>query len=144
MMQVGSIFIPVTSIKEATKWYEKNLGVKKIDGWEDGAGFYFPNSSTQLALVQVEAPQPTEFIIKGKKKNVYFNFVVEDINSVFDHLHSNGVINTDIEDYGGMKGFEFFDLDNNTFSIVSESIDSPFHIENVKKVQKMNKKTLES
>lgn len=136
MFKVGSIFIPVTDIVKATKWYEKHLGVKKIGGWEEGAGFYFPDSSTQLGLVEVETPQPTEFVIKGNRKNVYFNFIVQDIEVVFHQLNSNGVVTTDIQDFGGMKGFDFFDLDDNTFSVVSESIDSPFHGDNVKRLQK--------
>ena len=61
MFKIGSIFIPVTDIEKSTDSYEKNLGVKKIDSWEDGAGFYFPIGSTQLALVKVESQQPTVY-----------------------------------------------------------------------------------
>ena len=75
MFTIGSIFIPVTDIQKSTVWYENNLGVKGIDQWEEGAGFYFPSGSTQLALVKVDTPQPTEFTVKGKKKNVYYNEV---------------------------------------------------------------------
>lgn len=42
MFKIGSIFVPVTDIEKATAWYEKHLGVKKIERWEDGAGFYLP------------------------------------------------------------------------------------------------------
>lgn len=135
MFKIGSIFIPVTDMEKSIAWYEKYLGVKKIDSWESGAGFYFPSGSTQLALVKVDSPQPTEFQVKGTQKNVYYNFVVEDIETAFQHFNSNNIVTTEIEDYGGMKGFDFFDLDGNQFSVVNESLDSPFHSDNVRKMQ---------
>jgi glyoxylase I family protein len=135
LFKVGSVFIPVTDMEKSMKWYEKHLGVRKIDTWDGGAGFYFPNSDTQLGLVQVDSPQPTEFVINGKKKNVYFNFLVEDIEEVHKELKNSGVVTSVIEDFGGMKGFEFFDLDNNPFSVVDEVEDSPFHRDQVRKSQ---------
>jgi glyoxylase I family protein len=135
LFKVGSVFIPVTDMEKSMKWYEKHLGVRKIDTWDGGAGFYFPNSDTQLGLVQVDSPQPTEFVISGKKKNVYFNFLVEDIEEVHKELKNSGVVTSVIEDFGGMKGFEFFDLDNNPFSVVDEVEDSPFHRDQVRKSQ---------
>lgn len=135
MFKVGSIFIPVTDLKKSAIWYEENLDAKKIDHWEGGAGFYLPSGSTQLGLVEVAAPQPSEFVIKGKKKNVYFNFIVENIETVHRDLQSRGVATTGIEDFGGMKWFDFYDPDGNTFSIVDEAEDSPFHSDNIKRLQ---------
>lgn len=140
MFKIGSIFIPVTDIEKSTSWYEKYLGVKKIDSWEDGAGFYLPTGSTQLALVKVESPQPTEFIIKGNQKNSYYNFVVDDIEIALQHFKNNGVVTTEIEDFGGMKFFDFFDLDGNPFSAVNEVEGSPFHSDHVKKMQESDLK----
>ena len=135
MFTVGSIFIPVTDVQQSTSWYENNLGVKKIDSWEEGAGFYFPGGSTQLALIKVDAKQPTEFVVQGRKKNVYFNFVVQDIEATHKHLAENGVVTTAIEDFGGMKGFDFFDPDGNPFSVVDEDESSPFHSDRIKERQ---------
>ena len=135
MFTVGSIFIPVTDVQQSTSWYENNLGVKKIDSWEEGAGFYFPGGSTQLALIKVDAKQPTEFVIQGRKKNVYFNFVVQDIEAAHKHLAENGVVTTAIEDFGDMKGFDFFDPDGNPFSVVNEDESSPFHSNRIKELQ---------
>ncbi|WP_044337176.1 VOC family protein [Rossellomorea aquimaris] len=135
MFKVGSVFIPVTDMEKSMKWYEKHLGVRMIDTWDGGAGFYFPNSDTQLGLVQVDSPQPTEFVISGKRKNVYFNFLVEDIEEVHKELKNAGIVTSEIEVFGGMKGFEFFDLDNNPFSVVDEVEDSPFHRDQVRKSQ---------
>ncbi|MEI2366331.1 VOC family protein [Niallia circulans] len=139
MFKVGSIFIPVTDMKKSTDWYVKFLGVKIIDSWEDGAGFYLPTGTTQLALVKVESPQPTEFIIKGEQKNSYFNFVVDDIEAAHQQFRNNGIVTTEIDDFGGMKFFDFFDLDGNPFSVVNEVSNSPFHSDNVRKMQERDK-----
>ena len=135
MFTVGSIFIPVTDVQKSASWYINNLGVEKIDGWEAGAGFYFPNGSTQLALIKVDVPQPTEFVIQDRKKNVYYNFVVQDIEAAHKHLAGNGVVTTAIEDFGGMRGFDFFDPDGNPFSVVNEEESSPFHSNHIKELQ---------
>ena len=135
MFTVGSIFIPVTDVQQSTSWYENNLGVKKIDSWEEGAGFYFPSGSTQLALIKVDAKQPTEFVIQGQKKNTYYNFIVQDIEAAHKHLAENGVVTTAIEDFGDMKGFDFFDPDGNPFSVVNEDESSPFHSNRIKELQ---------
>ncbi|OZU87470.1 glyoxalase [Virgibacillus indicus] len=139
MIKVGSIFIPVTNIEQATEWYEKHLGVKKIEGWGEGAGFYFPDSDTQLGLIEVEETQPSEFVVKGDRKNSYFNFLVKDIDTIYHELNSSGVKTTEIEDFNGMKHFDFFDLDMNAFSVVDEPVDSPFHRDNVKMMQQNRK-----
>ena len=136
MFKIGSIFIPVTDIEKSSAWYEKHLGVQKIDSWEDGVGYYFPNGSTQLGLVKVDAQEPTEFVIEGNKKNAYYNFIVQDIEAAYQHFNDHGVVTTEIEEFSGMRWFDFFDLDGNPFSVVNENINSPFHSDHVKKLQK--------
>jgi glyoxylase I family protein len=140
LFKVGSIFIPVTDLGESMTWYEENLKVKKIEEWgeegtEKGVGYDLPNSPTQLALVEVEKAQPTEFTIKENKRNVYFNFIVDDIEEVYQHFKDNGVTTTEIEEFGCMKCFEFYDLDGKTFSVVFEETSSPFHPDRVKRIQ---------
>ncbi|MDH5160561.1 VOC family protein [Heyndrickxia oleronia] len=137
MFKVGGIFIPVTDLERSKRWYELNLGVTKVDEWQEngldhGVGYVFKDDSTGLALIKVEKPQPTEFTIKGRSKNVYYNFVVEDIEPAYGLLKQNGVKTTEIHDYGVMKGFDFFDPDGNSFSVVSEEIHSPYHKDNLK------------
>lgn len=135
MFKVGSIFIPVTDLGKAVKWYEDNLGVTKIDSWDGGVGFYFPNDDTQLALIQVGESQSTEFTISTDSKNGYYNFLVDDIEEAYEKLHENGVVTTEIDAFGGMKVFDFYDLDGNTFSVVNEVKDSPYHRDEVRKAQ---------
>ncbi|WP_273853071.1 VOC family protein [Guptibacillus spartinae] len=140
MIRIGSVFIPVTDLDKATVWYEENLGVTKIDEWGEGtgkgAGFYFPNGPTQLGLVQVETSQPTEFQVQNEQKNSYFNFLVEDIYAFYHDLKCEGVKTSEIEKFGGMTCFDFYDPDGNPFSVVNEVKDSPFHSDEIKKRQK--------
>ena len=61
--------------------------------------------------------------------------MVDDIETALQHFKTNGVVTTEIEDFGGMKTFDFFDLDGNPFSVVNEVEGSPFHSDNVRKLQ---------
>ncbi|MCA0992117.1 VOC family protein [Pseudalkalibacillus hwajinpoensis] len=139
MIRIGSVFIPVTNLVKAIAWYEKHLDVQKIEEWGDGvgkgAGFYFPNSPTQLGLVQVESATSTEFQVKGEHRNSYFNFLVEDIQDFYRKLNDAGVETTELEDFGGMTCFDFYDLNGNPFSVVNEVKNSPFHSDEIKKLQ---------
>ncbi|MBN8211141.1 VOC family protein [Bacillus sp. NTK071] len=139
MFRVGSVFIPVTDLEEASSWYEKNLGVRKIQEWgegsEKGIGYYFSDGSTQLGLVQVEKVASSEFNVNENKRNAYFNFLVDDIHSVYTQFNENGVRTTALEEFGGMTCFDFYDLDGNPFSVVNEVKDSPFHTDQVMKLQ---------
>lgn len=140
MFRIGGIFIPVTDIEKSTEWYETFLGVKKIDSWEGGVGLYLPTGTAQLALVKVESPQPTEFVIEGSQKNCYYNFIVDDIEAAHQYLKKNDIAVSEIDDFGGMKFFDFFDLDNNPFSVVNEVEGSSFHSDNVRKMQERERK----
>ncbi|WP_409290830.1 VOC family protein [Peribacillus sp. SCS-37] len=139
MFKVGSIFIPVTDIEKSADWYEKYLGARRIDSWEDGAGFYLSSGSTQLALVKVESPQPAEFTIRGSQKNAYFNFIVDDIEAAHQHFLNNGIVTSPIKDFSGMKYFDFVDLDGNPFSVVNEVAGSPYHSDQVRQMQERDR-----
>ncbi|MRX71249.1 VOC family protein [Bacillus lacus] len=139
MLKIGSIFIPVTNLEKSEQWYERILGVKKIDSWGEGTGFYLPLGSTQLALIQVESLQPAHFHINKNEINSYYNFMVDDIESTQQHFRDNDVKTTEIEDFNGMKFFDFYDLDGNSFSVVSEVEDSPYHSDQVRRMQERNR-----
>lgn len=138
MFRIGSIFIPVTNIEESTIWYEKALGAKKIDSWGEGIGLYLPSGLTQLALIKVSSPQPTEFATQDDQKNAYYNFVVDDIEAAYQHLKNHGVTTSEICDFGGMLCFDFKDLDGNPFSVVNEVEGSPYHSDHVKFMQEID------
>ena len=116
MFKVGSIFIPVTDVKKSSEWYEKYLGAKEIDSWEGGAGFYLPT-------------------INENKKKSYYNFVVDDIEAAYQHFNAANITTTEIDAYGDMKFFDFFDLDGNPFSVVNEVTSSPYHSQHIRQLQ---------
>ncbi|WP_404456609.1 hypothetical protein [Oceanobacillus kapialis] len=90
-------------------------------------------------MVKVDSPQPTEFITKGEQKNSYFNFVVDDIETAHQHFKRNGIVTTEIDNFDGMSFFDFFDLDGNPLSVVNEVEGSPYHSDNVRKMQESDK-----
>lgn len=136
MFKVGSIFIPVTDLEKAETWYETTLKAKVIDRWEDGIGLYLTYGSTQIALIKVETIQPSEFNTFGDQMNGYFNFAVQDIHVAYEHFKNLNVKLSNIEDFGGMQCFDFFDLEGNPFSVVNEMVGSPFHSESVERAQR--------
>ena len=126
-MRAGSLFIPVRNLENSAQWYEKHLGVKHIDSWGEGMGFYFPKGPTQLALIQVQETPSTEFQISTRKTNTYFNFLVEDCYQLHEQFKNQEIRVTEIEDFAGMKCFDASDPDGNVLSFVDEPEDSPYH-----------------
>lgn len=135
MFRVGSIFIPVTNLDKSIDWYETHLGVKMIDRWDGGAGFYLPTGTTQVALVKVENKQPSEFQTSPNQRNGYFNFLVKDIDAAYRHFSNAHIKTSAIQDFGGMKFFDFYDLDGNSFCIVNEIEGSPYHSDTISHLQ---------
>ncbi|WP_431800439.1 VOC family protein [Halobacillus andaensis] len=135
MYQLNGVLLPVTDLEKAKDWYERHLGLIQVDEWSEGAGYVFPAGDMTLALIKVEKKQPSEFNITDDKKNVYFNFSVDDIKEAQRKLRNHNVETTEIEDLGFMKKFDFTDPDGNTLSAVIEHPDSPFHKNQIKKLQ---------
>ena len=131
-MRAGSLFIPVRDLENSATWYEQHLGVKRIDGWEEGMGFYFPYGPTQLALIQTDAPPLTEFQVKEGRKNVYYNFLVSDIERLHSTFKQQGVTVGEIDNFGGMLCFDAMDPDGNVLSFVDEPETSPYHSARIK------------
>ncbi|GGF23514.1 hypothetical protein GCM10010954_22900 [Halobacillus andaensis] len=138
MFQIHGVFVPVTDLERSKKWYEEHLGLIKADEWSKGAGYVFPSGSMTIALIKVENTEfTTEFTVEGSYKNVYFNLKTDDIEAAHRKLKANHVKTTDIEDLEFMKKFDFKDPDGNTISVVSEEPSSPFHKNQIKKLQEV-------
>ncbi|KUP07637.1 glyoxalase [Bacillus coahuilensis p1.1.43] len=139
MFTVGSIFIPVNNLEESIEWYQKVLNIHLLDRWESeeekGAGFCFHKGDIQLGLIEVKSSDSTEFNIDDHQKNSYYNFKVGDIKAACHHLMNQDVKVTKIENFGGMKFFDFFDLHGHSFSVVEEVAGSPFHSDHIKRIQ---------
>ncbi|AJD89786.1 hypothetical protein JMA_04690 [Jeotgalibacillus malaysiensis] len=136
MFRVGSVFIPVTNIERSAKWYETHFHVKPIERWDGGAGFYFPDSAVQLGLIEVQASQQSSFLNRNGDHNTYFNLIADDINQVHTQLTESGLNVNAISDFGGMKYFDCEDPDGNVLSIIEEVKGSPFHSDQIEKLQK--------
>ncbi|MFC7364401.1 MULTISPECIES: VOC family protein [Bhargavaea] len=126
-MKIGSIFVPVSDLNHSADWYESRLDLKRIGEWEGGIGYALPDGSAQLALVRTKTQQGTEFFVDEKERHVFFNLLVTDARDLHLKLSTRAVVTTPIKEANGMKYFDFFDLDGNTFSVVEEDPDSPFY-----------------
>ena len=126
-MKIGSIFVPVSDLNHSAEWYESHLGLQRIGEWEGGIGYVLPDGSAQLALVRTKTHQGTEFLLDEKERHVFFNLLVPDARALHLKLSTRAVVTTPIKEENGMKYFDFFDMDGNTFSVVEENPDSPFH-----------------
>ncbi|MBM7579427.1 VOC family protein [Jeotgalibacillus terrae] len=135
MFKVGSVFIPVTDLEYAAKWYQKHFHVRLIEHFEGGAGFYFPDSAVQLGLIKTDSPQDPHFRDHHGQKNSSFNFVADDIAAVHADFTNEGIKVSPLSDFGGMKFFECTDPDGNILSIVEEVPGSPYHSDEIKKLQ---------
>ncbi|KGP91859.1 glyoxalase [Pontibacillus chungwhensis BH030062] len=140
MFQMNSVFIPVTDIERSKKWYENNLGLLKVDEWENGsdhgAGYVFSRGNTGLALIEVTEPQSTAFTRKGSQPNVYFNFSTDDIEGDYQRLVDRNVITSPIQYSEEVSMFDFKDPDGNSFSVVQESSNSPYHENHILMLQR--------
>ncbi|MFG6149698.1 VOC family protein [Halobacillus sp. B23F22_1] len=138
MFQIHGVFVPVTDLERSKSWYEEHLGLIKADEWDEGAGYVFPSGSMTIALIKVENTEfSTEFTIEDSHKNVYFNLKADDIEAAHRKLKANQVEVTPIEDFEFMAKFDSKDPDGNTISIVSEKPSSPFHKNQIKKLQEV-------
>lgn len=144
MLQMNSVFIPVTDIKQSKKWYELVLGLIKVDegknGSDHGVGYIFPKGNTGLALIKVEEPQSTSFKRKGSHPNVFFNFSTDDIEGDYQRLLDKNVITTPIQHSEEISMFDFKDPDGNSFSVVQEAPQSPYHENHIKALQRQHSK----
>lgn len=136
MFKIASIFIPVTDLEQSADWYKTVLGAKKIGSWETGIGMYLESGTTQLTLIKTDSSQTTEFQTQVPQRNVYYNFVVENIEAAHQHFVHHNVSVTAIENFNGIKSFNFFDLENHLFSVVDEDADSPFYSGRITDLQK--------
>ncbi|MFC4353901.1 VOC family protein [Chryseomicrobium palamuruense] len=134
-MRAGSLFIPVRDLEKSAIWYEKHLGVKRIDSWGEGMGFYFPNGPTQLALIVVEETPTTEFSITHARKNVYYNFLTSDIEQLHKEFQNQKIHVSAIKNFGGMLCFDAVDPDGNVLSFVDEPEDSLYYSKQIEKRQ---------
>lgn len=123
-------FIPVKNIVESIDWYVNKFGCKFM--WHDG-GYAALNvtvnhpkegqgnielGQAMITLVQADEVTPLAFGFDGRQHPV-INFYTQDIHFTHEALVSNGVEVSEINEYGTLKSFDFYDLNGHIFGICS-------------------------
>ncbi|MCC2252339.1 VOC family protein [Virgibacillus sp. AGTR] len=123
MIKIGAVFIPVTNMEKSAQWYQEKLGLNPIGAWPDGNGadFYFTEEKQYVTLIKVKKMPPTTFPDITDFQNSYFNFTTADVHALHTELKQKGVHVSEVEDHGAITGFDFYDLDGNTFSVIIDS-----------------------
>lgn len=120
MIKIGAIFVPVRNVEKAIEWYKEKLELHHVGTWPEdtGADFYFTTEKQYLSLVKVEEKQSGTFHVNKDQTLPYYNFSTDNLEAYRKKLQRKGVTVTDIEDLGPVVGFDFFDQDENMFSVV--------------------------
>lgn len=128
--RVDCIFIPVKNIAESIEWYVKKLGCKFM--WHDG-GYAALNVTInnpkegqgnielgQAMITLVQADEVTPLCFKfDNRKHPLINFYTKDIYYTYQTLKGNGVDVSEINEYGPLKGMDFYDLNGHLLGICS-------------------------
>lgn len=109
--------------------------MSEIGRWEGGIGFHFPDGATQLGLIEAQTASSTTFSDRTGQEHVSFNIVCDELESIHDTFERDGLKPSRLQDFGGMRCFDVLDPDGNVISLTSESVDSPFHRDQVQQTQ---------
>ncbi len=122
LVRIGTVYIPVQNLAEATDWYVKHLGAVVSYSDEDKAIINFADAS--FFLVKARAGEQNFFFDVHEKKRFPITFEVDGLNDLIalhDQLKVCGVQLGEIEDRGHAgNNFVFEDLDGNVFDVWSE------------------------
>lgn len=121
LLRVGTIYVPVSFVADASEWYIEKLGAELAYQDDDKAIINIANMSFFL-VKSVE--QTTNFVdIKGNERFI-LTFEVNGMDALYD-LHNDfkvrGINVGEIENRGHVgRNFIFYDLDGNMFDVWSE------------------------
>ena len=108
------IYIPVSNIERAAKWYNNNLDFRII--YKDALFFDMrTESGIQILLIPNEKDMVSQIKYSTGEQPAY-GFIVDDFNEIKRALQTNGVKTGEVFDYFG-HSFSFFDLDGNKIEI---------------------------
>lgn len=108
------IFVPVSDLKRSTAWYTDMLGFEVIHTDEPNAVVMRMNDEkVSFCLVRsYEVKQPA-FPRNDYGVGQYFNLHTTYVSEIHQRLVAKGADVTEIEDFGGFKGFSLTDPDGN-------------------------------
>jgi catechol 2,3-dioxygenase-like lactoylglutathione lyase family enzyme len=130
LARIDCNFIPVKNIAESIDWYVNKLGCKFM--WHDG-GYAALNvtvnnppegqgniilGQAMITLVQADEFSPLSFTLDNRKHPI-INFYTNDIAYTHETLKNNGVMVSDINEYGSLKGMDFTDINGHLLGICS-------------------------
>lgn len=121
LVRVGTIYVPVSSVANASEWYVEKLGADLAYQDHDKAIINMANMSFFLVK---SVDQSTNFVdIKGNERFI-LTFEVNGMEALYD-LHNDfkvkGIHVGEIENRGHAgRNFVFYDLDGNKFDVWSE------------------------
>jgi len=114
--RIDTVFIPVTDLERAEKWYLDAFPFKVTYRSPDGnyIGFSFIDHHPLQTGVCI---YKTDKVMK--RDHMAFNFYSEDIDGYRSFLKEKNIKVTDIHDGGDTRFFEFFDPDGNELCAVT-------------------------
>jgi predicted enzyme related to lactoylglutathione lyase len=119
LKRVHCNYLPVTDLKRASEWYEKNFGLKRVK--QDGSIMVLADGQW-LFLLETKEKRTANFITdkwEGENYEMFsLTFEVEDIIELHRRLRENGSEVEALIDHGscGLQ-FKCKDLDGNKFNI---------------------------
>ncbi|WP_188454612.1 VOC family protein [Virgibacillus oceani] len=114
--QINTIFVHVSDLKQAVKWYSNLLGVNfDLDSVHDPVYNMMINHHTGLTLDAGQAG-----MVKGKNPSAYplFNFHTDDIRKSYQYVRDlDYTIDSEIVDFNNFSFFTIKDPDGNVIMI---------------------------
>lgn len=122
LIRIGTVYIPVQHLEEATNWYVNHLGA--VVSYADGDKAIINFADASFFLVKARVGERNYFYDVHEKKRFPITFEVDGLESLTalqQQLKSGGVQVGEVEDRGHAgNNFVFEDLDGNVFDVWSE------------------------
>lgn len=107
--RIDTVFLTVQNLNEAIEWYTGVLNFSLR--WKHGNYAALNIGETPLTLRQAETADFKPL------KEAFFNFYVENIELVYQHLLDNGVEVEEIKKEDDVQWFRFYDRDGNALEV---------------------------
>lgn len=114
MLVSSYVYIPVSDLEKASKWYEKNLDFKLV--YKDVL-YYDMRTANGIKIMLIPGEKSIVSQMKySTGEQASYGFCVDDYDSVREKLEASGVrIGEEFEYFG--RSFSFYDLEGNKIEI---------------------------
>lgn len=116
---VSAIEIPVSNVKQATKWYMDVFDLNSIHRGETDAMLVFRQKGTPgLYLVETNDQKRLSFVNSyTKTKHSVIDFFTNDLIDFKQYLENKGIETSELQLHNGIGGFGIQDIDGNRIGI---------------------------